>query len=190
MTAIDPALFELFREEVRAHADTLGAGLLELEADPANPARIEPLMRAAHSIKGAARIAGVDPAVRLAHVMEDALVAAQAGRVRVSAADIDHLLTGTDILAGLSRVPTPAGLAGWAADNELAVARLEPVFTALTSGTSPAPVVGAPAEPPAGRTPSRPRSSRSSSRTSRSRWTRPTGCSTCSARKSGRTSSS
>jgi two-component system sensor histidine kinase and response regulator WspE len=138
MTAIDPALFDLFREEVRAHADTLGAGLLELEADPANPARIEPLMRAAHSIKGAARIAGVDPAVRLAHVMEDALVAAQAGRVRVGPADIDHLLKGTDLLAGMSRVPTPAALAGWAADNEDAVARLEPVFRAITNGTAAA----------------------------------------------------
>lgn len=36
MTGLDPALFDLFREEVRAHADTLGAGLLDLEADPAN----------------------------------------------------------------------------------------------------------------------------------------------------------
>ena len=57
MTGIDPAMFELFRDEVRAHADTLAAGLLELEQDPTSPQRIEPLMRAAHSLKGAARIA-------------------------------------------------------------------------------------------------------------------------------------
>ena len=36
-------------------------------------------MRAAHSIKGAARVVGVDPAVSVAHVMEDCFVAAQKG---------------------------------------------------------------------------------------------------------------
>ena len=37
-------------------------------------------MRAAHSLKGAARIVGLDAAVRVAHAMEDCLVAAQKGR--------------------------------------------------------------------------------------------------------------
>ena len=92
MTGIDAGMFDLFRDEVRSHTDALAAGLLELEADPTSPQRIEPLMRAAHSLKGAARIVGIDTAVRLAHAMEDALVAAQAGRVRLGAADIDALL--------------------------------------------------------------------------------------------------
>ncbi|MBX9623138.1 MAG: Hpt domain-containing protein [Gemmataceae bacterium] len=134
MTGIDPALFELFREEVRGHVDALSAGLVELEAGPPDPRRIEPLMRAAHSVKGAARIAGVDPGVRLAHVMEDALVAAQAGKIRLSPADIDRLLEGADLLAGLGRLPTAAALPGWAADHAAAVDRLEPVFRAMADG--------------------------------------------------------
>jgi two-component system sensor histidine kinase and response regulator WspE len=141
------SLFDLFREEVRAHADTLTAGLLDAEHDPANPARVEPLMRAAHSIKGAARIVGIDVAVRLAHVMEDALVAAQGGRVRLTPADVDTLLKGTDLLAGLADL-TPETADGWGPANAAAVAALEPVFTAMASGkpaAAPAPAVAPPA---------------------------------------------
>lgn len=138
MTGIDPSMFELFREEVRAHCETLSAGLLDLEADPANAQRIEPLMRAAHSIKGAARIVGIDLAVRLAHVMEDALVAAQAGRVRITATDIDHFLQGTDALAELGRLPDAGAIVDWTAKRSAVVARLEPIFQRLASGRSAA----------------------------------------------------
>ena len=112
MTGIDPAMFELFREEVRSHAATLARGLLDVESDPTNPTRIEPLMRAAHSIKGACRIVGIDLGVRLAHVMEDALVAAQHGKIRLTPGDIDALLKGGDVLASLGDLtpdPLPSG---------------------------------------------------------------------------------
>ena len=52
-------LLELFIEEVRSNVQTLGEGLVALEQDPANATLIEPLMRAAHSIKGAARVVDV-----------------------------------------------------------------------------------------------------------------------------------
>ena len=116
MSGIDPAMFELFREEVRAHANALGAGLLELEADPANPRRIEPLMRAAHSIKGAAGLVGVDSGVRLAHAVEDALVAAQGGRFRISPAQIDTFLKATDVLAELASLDAE-GITAWSEAN-------------------------------------------------------------------------
>ena len=143
MTGIDPSLFELFREEVRAHAATLTRGLLELEADPANPARIEPLMRAAHSIKGACRIVNVNAGVRLAHVMEDALVAAQHGRVRLTPADVDHLLRGTDLLATLAALTSDATSA-WEAEHAPAVDALEPVFAGLAGGAHAPPPPAAP----------------------------------------------
>jgi two-component system, chemotaxis family, sensor histidine kinase and response regulator WspE len=148
MTGIDPAMFELFREEVRAHAAALARGLLDAEADPANPTRIEPLMRAAHSIKGACRIVGIDSGVRLAHVMEDALVAAQHGRIRLTPADIDALLKGGDLLATLGDL-TPETAAAWGPANAAEVSQLEPVFVAMAGGTPalPAPV-RLPADPP------------------------------------------
>jgi chemotaxis protein histidine kinase CheA len=59
-------------------------------------------MRAAHSIKGASRIVGVDPAGRVAHVMEDCFVAAQKGSIQLSSADVDVLLRGVDLLEKIS----------------------------------------------------------------------------------------
>ncbi len=99
---IDPAMLELFREEVRSHASSLSSGLVDLERDPANPQRIEPLMRAAHSLKGACRIVGLDLAVALAHDTEDGFVAAQAGKIRITPAAIDTFLRVADVLAALA----------------------------------------------------------------------------------------
>jgi two-component system sensor histidine kinase and response regulator WspE len=152
MTGIDPGMFELFREEVRAHTETLARGLLDLETDPANPTRIEPLMRAAHSVKGAARIVGIDPAVRLAHAMEDALVAAQAGKIRITAADVDDLLKGSDLLGTLARLGDAGMVAGWVAANASAVDRLEPVFRGMAAGKAAERTVE-----PVGRSPERER---------------------------------
>ena len=49
------SLHELFRGEAETHAAALSEGLVKLEGT-SNPAIVEPLMRAAHSIKGAARV--------------------------------------------------------------------------------------------------------------------------------------
>ncbi|HEY3790058.1 MAG TPA: chemotaxis protein CheA, partial [Urbifossiella sp.] len=134
MTPIEPAMFELFVEEVRAHAAALSAGLVEFEADAAKRALIEPLMRASHSIKGAARIVGIELAVQLAHVMEDAFVAAQAGRIHIDPAAIDHLLHGADILAGLGQLADAGAIPEWEEHHRAAVARLEPLLQKLAAG--------------------------------------------------------
>ncbi len=98
----DGTLLELFREEVRANVQVLNDGLVALEQDPGNVGQIEPLMRAAHSVKGAARVVNIDAAVTLAHAAEDCLVAAQEGRIRLDANDIDTLLKAADLLAGIA----------------------------------------------------------------------------------------
>jgi two-component system sensor histidine kinase and response regulator WspE len=98
---------ELFRAELDTHLPVLGEGLLALEKDGDQPKLIEAMMRAAHSIKGAGRIVGVDPAVKIAHVMEDCLVAAQKGQVRLDAGAIDVLLRGVDMLTHVGK-PTVA----------------------------------------------------------------------------------
>src|SRR5262245_29668069 len=135
MSGDDFSMMDLFREEVRAHAATLSQGLLDLENDPGNPQKIEPLMRAAHSIKGAARIVNIESAVHLAHAMEDALVAAQEGRIRINPADIDVLLRGTDLLTGLSQVGE-ADVAVWSTGHAAAIADLREHFRAMAQGQS------------------------------------------------------
>ena len=78
----DSSMLELFHQEAQAQTQVMDSGLLVLEREPTDPAQLEACMRAAHSLKGAARIVGLDAAVSLAHVMEDLLVAAQSGTVR------------------------------------------------------------------------------------------------------------
>jgi two-component system sensor histidine kinase and response regulator WspE len=94
-----PSLIDLFREEARSQARVLNDGLLALDRAPRDAVALEACMRAAHSLKGAARIVGVQVGVELAHAMEDCFVAAQEGRALLDAAWIDELLRGMDIVA-------------------------------------------------------------------------------------------
>jgi two-component system sensor histidine kinase and response regulator WspE len=97
------SMLELFRAEAEAQARLLSDGLLELERDGADARRLESLMRAAHSLKGAARIVNFPQVVSLAHVMEDVFVGAQHGRVQLQRAAVDVLLRGVDLLGKISR---------------------------------------------------------------------------------------
>ncbi|GLC94186.1 hybrid sensor histidine kinase/response regulator [Cupriavidus sp. TA19] len=107
----DASLLELFALEAESQAEILNAGLLALERNPAAAEHLEACMRAAHSLKGAARIVGLDAGVRIAHAMEDCLVAAQGG-MPLAAAHIDALLQGTDLLLRIGH--PPGGDPGWA----------------------------------------------------------------------------
>ena len=100
----DTSLLELFSLEAEAQTQVLSAGLLALERNPTQADQLESCMRAAHSLKGAARIVGVDAGVSVAHVMEDCLVSAQECRLLLRPEHIDALLQGTDLLM---RIATP-----------------------------------------------------------------------------------
>lgn len=105
----DPGLLELFQSEMDAHIPVLNSGLLALEKGLAGASEIEGMMRAAHSIKGAARIVGIEPAVRVAHAMEDCFTAAKESRVLLGSDSVDVLLKGVDVL---QRVCTPGDGSG------------------------------------------------------------------------------
>ena len=107
---------DLFRIETENQAGVLTEGLLALERDPQAEKVLESLMRAAHSIKGAARIIGLDEAVRIAHAMEDCFVAAQNGQIRLGTADMDVLLRGMDTLSTISTTAESES-AGWFASH-------------------------------------------------------------------------
>lgn len=96
------SMAELFRSEAESQCALLSDKLLALEEDPTATQLFEPLMRAAHSLKGAARVVNLELAVRIAHVMEDCFVAAGEGRLEISDAAIDCLLRGVDMLAQLA----------------------------------------------------------------------------------------
>ncbi len=104
----DLSMLSLFLMEVEQQAAVLTEGLLALEQDPSSVKRLEPLMRAAHSIKGAARLVGVPEAVKVAHRMEDVFVAAQEGKLVLNADHVDALLKGVDMISRIAMLDGPA----------------------------------------------------------------------------------
>ena len=116
----DFSLMELFRIEVETHSEVLSSALLALERAPGDTSHVDEMMRTAHSIKGAARVVGVDPAVRVAHVMEDCFIAAQRGALVLLPSDVDTLLRSVDLLGKISEATRDPGV-------ELAIAFVESV---------------------------------------------------------------
>ncbi|XLZ72409.1 hybrid sensor histidine kinase/response regulator [Massilia sp. SR12] len=97
------SMLDLFRMEADSQTQILTDGLLSFERRN-DASDIEPMMRAAHSIKGAAAIVGLDMVVQLAHGMEDAFLAAQAGKLKLTPNRVDALLAGVDLIVQCSRV--------------------------------------------------------------------------------------
>ncbi|MCP1441447.1 two-component system sensor histidine kinase and response regulator WspE [Pseudomonas sp. GGS8] len=159
----DASLLELFSMEAEAQTLVLSAGLLALERDPTQADYLESCMRAAHSLKGAARIVGVDAGVSVAHVMEDYLVSAQEGRLYLRPEHIDALLQGTDLLMRIAtpdNAPAPADidayvvLMGRLLEHMATVAPIVPPMAELQPEPptprveSPVPAAEAPVEAP------------------------------------------
>jgi len=113
------SLFDLFKMEAEDNLRVLQDHLLAVERGEATPVMLEELMRSAHSMKGAARIIGLDLVVGLTHAMEDRFVKAQAGAA-IAPEEVGGLLKATDWLAGLAGVEE-AGLDGWVETNKDAI---------------------------------------------------------------------
>jgi two-component system, chemotaxis family, sensor histidine kinase and response regulator WspE len=126
----DFSLFDLFRMEAEEQVRVLQNGLIELESGAATAATLEALMRAAHSLKGAARIVGLDAIVNLTHVVEDRFVAAQQGR-SLNPTEVDRMLTATDWLARLQAIPERE-TAAWFETNAPAIEAFAATFAGET----------------------------------------------------------
>ena len=98
----------------------LTVGLLTLESNATAADQLEACMRAAHSLKGAARIVGLNAGVNVAHAMEDCFVAAQHGDITLQKRHIDLLLRGVDLLSHISN-RSEAEISQWAGKNPVEV---------------------------------------------------------------------
>lgn len=146
MKHVDPSslsLRDLFRIEAEEQTKALTDALLALEKDPAQGDMLECCMRAAHSLKGAARIVGVHPAVTVAHAMEDIFVLAQGGQLRLAPAQIDLLLSGVDLLSALAGQGEGENFDEdiWQADAERFAAALTAAPVASEPEPAPPPVI-------------------------------------------------
>ncbi len=151
------SMLDLFRMEADSQTQILTDGLLAMERHAGDAAAVESMMRAAHSIKGAAAIVGLQVVVQLAHGMEDSFVAAQHGRLKLTPERVDVLLSGVDLIVQLSRLDD-AGAEAWLAANATqidqtlnAIAGIAelPELPALPSAPAPAPLPPEAAEPQA-----------------------------------------
>ncbi len=150
-TEFDPAaasMLELFRNEVEGQVATLTRDLLELEQNPTAMDRLERLMRAAHSVKGAARMVNLDGAVRIAHAMEDCFVAAQQGAVILQPDGVDALLKGVDTLTQIAQ-PANQDHAAWLQANQALIDALLAAFAAIKAGIAAPMLLAAAPQAPA-----------------------------------------
>ena len=141
------SMMDLFRMEAQGQTQTLTDGLLNMERGSGGAATLEEMMRAAHSIKGAAAIVGLDVVVQLSHAMEDAFIAAQHGKLELTAPRIDVLLSGVDLILQLSALSESA-VAGWLAANGERIADTMRDIGRIQAITA-APPVSMPASAPA-----------------------------------------
>ncbi|QDV32347.1 hybrid sensor histidine kinase/response regulator [Tautonia plasticadhaerens] len=156
---LDLTLLDLFRQEAGEYVDTLSKGLLAIEQGDAVPSALEPMMRAAHSLKGAARIVGLAAAERLAHALEDVMVASQRGDITLAGHAVDAGLEAVDWLASCASTSNEE-LPAWAEAEADRADRLAASLRAVAEGrppTTPVPLppgealgtprAGPPAEP-------------------------------------------
>lgn len=102
---IDPMMMDLFKVELETQIKILNRGLIEIEQQGKQYIEYEPLMRAAHSLKGAGRIVHMEPLISLTHSIEDAFVAAQKNKELLTPEFVDVLLKSVDLLSNLAKVP-------------------------------------------------------------------------------------
>jgi len=108
----DVSMLELFKIEAESQTEKLSNGLMALENNPEDPELLEELMRAAHSVKGAARMVGLESSVNISHLMEDVFVAAQNTKLSLEPDDIDILLASVDMLSNMANA-TSDDYDGW-----------------------------------------------------------------------------
>ena len=125
--ADDPELLATFRAEVEERLASLQSGLLELETHASPRQVVTSLFRDAHTVKGSARMLGLEGVLHVSHGIEDLLGALRDGRFPVRRDLIDLLLASCD---GISRA-----LPG---EGSLPDEALEPLTQALKRACSAA----------------------------------------------------
>jgi chemotaxis protein histidine kinase CheA len=137
----DPELLATFRAEVEERLASLQAGLLALESHASPRQVVTQLFRDAHTVKGSARMLGLEGVLKVAHNMEDLLGALRDGRFAVRKDHVDLLLAACD---GISRA-----LPGEGSLDDGALAPLVEALAAAVAGAEhvDVPVLVEPGQP-------------------------------------------
>lgn len=144
--ALRRSLLGKFVEGTHDRLQAIQLGALELEKG-GGPAAGEAVARELHTMKGEARMMGLDAVAQLAHACEELLRALKEGKLEARAA-VDTLLHGCDAIADLLEEPQGGGREGTAASAAM-VTRLAAVAGAPVPPLKPSPAARGPGEVPA-----------------------------------------
>jgi two-component system chemotaxis sensor kinase CheA len=101
--------FKYFRVEARDILDQLGQGVLALEKGAPADETVAPLLRLAHTLKGAARVVRQPEIAEHAHALEDALTAVRDAAPAAQRGEVDRVLALVDAIAqGVARLGAAA----------------------------------------------------------------------------------
>lgn len=104
MTAsLTARLLATFLDELDEQVRAMNAELLALEHGPAEGAQLRPLFRMAHTLKGAARAAGVTAIEAACHELETRLASARSGADPLNPHEIARMFTVADAFSDASR---------------------------------------------------------------------------------------
>lgn len=97
----DEELRDIFKTASEEHLQKLEDGLLHLEKYPHDQARLEEVLREAHTLKGDSRMLGVDDVEALIHQLENTLEAVKRGELTFSPQMSERLYQGVDAIRKL-----------------------------------------------------------------------------------------
>jgi two-component system chemotaxis sensor kinase CheA len=109
----DEELRTLYKEASADHIQKIEAGLLHLEKNPLDQAKLELLLRETHSLKGDSRMLGVKDAETLTHQMEDILGTVKRGERDLTPSMFECLYQGLDAIRKIAHEAVtgqPAGI--------------------------------------------------------------------------------
>lgn len=95
---LNARLLVTFIGELEEQVRTMNAELLALEAEPTDAEHLKSLFRVAHTLKGAARAAGVVPVEQACHRLETLLARARDGKLRLGPGEFTLLFAAADAL--------------------------------------------------------------------------------------------
>ncbi len=140
MDATRLGLLGQFREEVDTHLLRLSQGVVVLEQSPHDTQVLKDVFRAAHTIKGAAKMMGFADISRITHEMESVLAAMRDGDLVLTPDITDVLIEAIDAVEALTRtqVHPDGGSTVTAGEQDDLVVRLHALVPPGADGT-PAP---------------------------------------------------
>lgn len=101
LSHLDQELVAIFLEEAYDLINSTSSALHSWSENPADSSLASELQRDVHTLKGSARMAGVDPIADLTHVLEDLFERVADGHIEASAGMLDLLFACHDRLAGM-----------------------------------------------------------------------------------------